>query len=115
MAESVNFNVFQGDNFQLKVVYKDSNGDPVDLTDYSATCSVRDSFGGKTRCAQVEVGDGIEITNAQGLISINFSPARTMLFTVPKAVWQLQLVEPDGVTIKTIAYGVLSVQKAAAY
>lgn len=115
MADSINFNVFQGDSFQLKVVYKDSTGTPVDLTDYSAVCSVRDSFGGKTRCAQVEVGDGIEITNAEGLISINFSPERTLTFTVPKAVWQLQLIEPDGETIKTIAYGVLSVQKAAAY
>jgi hypothetical protein len=115
MASSVNFDLFQGDSFQLRVIYKDSNGDPVDLTDYSAVCSVRDSFGGKTRCAQVEVGDGIEIVNEEGLIIINFSPDRTLSFTVPKAVWQLQVIEPDGETTKTIAYGVLSVQKAAAY
>lgn len=112
MAESVNFNVFQGDNFRLKVYYKDSNQEAVNLTDYDVVCTVRDSFGGKTVCATAEIGDGITLTEAEGIIDINFTPSKTMKFTVPKAVFQVQITDPDGIK-DTLTYGVLAVSKAA--
>ena len=113
MTDSVNFDVFQGDNFVLNVYYKDSNGVPIDLTGYNVTCAVRDSFGGKTLCAQVLLGLGIDVTPEEGLISINFDQDQTKNFTVPKAVWQLQIEEPVNSIKKTIAHGVLRVEKAA--
>ena len=113
MTDSVNLGLFQGDNFILNVYYKDPEGNPIDLTGYNVTCAVRDTFGGKILCAQVFIGFGIEITPETGLISINFNSDQTKHFTVPKAVWQLQIEEPDTSIKKTIAYGTLKVEKAA--
>lgn len=113
MADAINFDVIQGDNFILNIIYRDSNGDPIDLTDYGVICAVRDSYGGKTLCAQASVDNGITLTPLDGLISINFSSAQTKNFTVPKAVWQVQIEEPLTSNKKTIAHGVVSVSKAA--
>lgn len=113
MADTVNFNVIQGDNFQLNIFYKDSEGQPINLTNYNVKCEVRDSFGGKISCATAVPGDGITITPSTGKIAIDFVASKTIKFTVPKAVWQVQLIYPDGVTKKTIASGYLNVGKAA--
>lgn len=112
MAESINFKVFQKDNFRLTIYYKDSNQEAVNLTDYDVTCTVRDSFGGKVVCAVADLDDGITLVEDEGKISINFTPEKTLKFTVPKAVFQVQVTDPDGIK-DTIAYGVLNVEKAA--
>jgi len=42
-AGKYNFIIEQGSTFQLNLQYKDSNGDPVDLTDYTGRLQIRPS------------------------------------------------------------------------
>jgi hypothetical protein len=112
MATAVNFKVTQGDTFDIVVTYKDPNGDPVPLTDYTITSQVRDDFGGKILSASCTLGDGITVDEENGIINLSYSPNKTQKFTVPKAALQLQITSPVGKKT-TLIYSYIHVDKAA--
>ena len=111
MAESVNFEVIQGDTFTLNVTYRNKDGSVVDLTGYNISFSVRDSLGGKVLCATCSIGDGIEFVDAlTGKFRLEVSPEKTRKFVVPRSVYQLQLISPSGIKT-TVASGTFAVEK----
>lgn len=106
-----NFSIIQGDSFALQVIYKDSNGSPVNLTGYTALLEVRDKPGGKILCASASIGDGITIATAStGTIDILLSKEKTSNFTIPKAAYQFQLNSSS--TANTLLYGWFIVEKS---
>jgi hypothetical protein len=48
MASEVNFTLDQGSTFSLSCTYKDSNGNPVNLTGYSARSQARETIEAST-------------------------------------------------------------------
>ena len=119
--ESVNLSCFQGDNLILNITYKDPNGEPIDLSDFQVLSSVRDTFGGKTLCAECNRDDGVTLFEVDGTngpvyagIRINYVPAKTDRFSFPKAAIQVKIVSPDN-TEKTIMYGTIEVRKPTVY
>lgn len=112
MSTSVNFSIKQGDTFEVTAFYKDSNGDPVPLTNYTASSQVRDDFGGKVLCASASIGDGISIDELAGSVTLTYIPSKTKKFTVPRAAIQLQITSPQGKKT-TLIYSYISVSKAA--
>ena len=111
MAKDVNFDIIQCDSFILQVDYKYTSDVAIDLTDYTATCKVKDSFGGKITCATITEASGITIDEPNGTILLNFTPTQTKKFTMPRASFQLQLVAPDTTTKTTVLSGWFSVSK----
>mgnify|MGYP003336495586 CR=1 FL=1 len=61
MSDSINLSCFQGDNLILNIIYRDPNGNLIDLTGFDVLSSVRDQFGGKVLCAECSIDDGITI------------------------------------------------------
>lgn len=111
MADSMNFEIIQGDTFALDVIYKDADGDVVNLSGHTAVFQVRDTPGGKYVCASATIGNGITITPLAGKISVQLNPADTRKFTLPKAAYQLQVTSPSGIK-ETLISGWFSVSKA---
>jgi len=100
--KEVNYNVIQGDSFQLALTYTDSLGSPINLTGTSAYMEVRDKPGGSILSATASgapgvAGDGITFTASAGLININLTPSKTSLFITPRAAYQLQLTSSGGI------------------
>jgi hypothetical protein len=110
MAKDVNFDIIQGDSFILQVDYKDTSNVAINLTGYTATCKVKDSFGGNITCATITEISGITINAVNGTILLNFTPTQTKKFTMPRASFQLQLVAPN-TTKTTVLSGWFSVSK----
>ena len=96
--KTVNYEIVQGDTFILTVTYKDDNGDPIDLTGYSATFIVKDVPGGNVTCTTATIGNGITVVPLEGKFTITLSATETKKFTVPKAYYQFQI---DSGTEKT--------------
>jgi len=99
--KEVNYNVIQGDNFQLALTYTDSSGSAINLTGASAYMEVRDKPGGQILCATASgapgaAGDGLTFTASSGKISINLTAAKTSVFITPRAAYQLQLTDSGG-------------------
>ena len=95
--DEVNFNVVQGDTFTIRVEYRDSSNQPIDLTGFSAVMVVRDKPGGKVICAELNDQSGIEIDGPNGYLDITIPPAKTRKFTTPKARYQIQVINGQGV------------------
>jgi hypothetical protein len=111
--EEVNFEVVQGDNFDINLVYKSSDGSVVDLTDYTVRMDVRDRPGGKVLCASAtESNNGISIDGPEGKIYIEFSSSQTKKFTIPTASYQILLINNDDNKRETILNGYFKVKAA---
>ena len=100
--KEVNYNIIQGDNFQLALTYTDSSGSAINLTGASAYMEVRDKPGGQILCATASgapsaAGDGITFTASAGQININLTSAKTSVFITPRAAYQLQLTSATGI------------------
>jgi hypothetical protein len=100
--KEVNYNVIQGDSFQLALTYTDSSGAAINLTGASAYMEVRDKPGGQILCATASgasgaAGDGITFTASAGQINLNLTPAKTSAFITPRAAYQLQLTSSGGI------------------
>jgi hypothetical protein len=94
--KEVNYNVIQGDNFQLTLTYTDSTGSVINLAGASAYMEIRDKPGGSILSATAsgadgQAGDGITFTASAGQIKINLSSSKTKLFNYPRSAYQLQM------------------------
>jgi len=98
-----NFNIVQGDTFNIRLTYQNSDGTPINLTGYSAFMEVRDKPGGKILCATASVSDGITITSASGIVDVSLTSAKTNVFTTPRAAYQVQI--DNGQSKYTLLYG----------
>ena len=103
--KDVNYDVIQGDSFQLDVTYTDELGAPINLGGYQINMEVRDKPGGKILCATCSIGDGITVTDAaNGVFSLVVSPAKTRKFVYPKSAFQIQVISSSGI-VSTIHKG----------
>ena len=100
--KEVNYNIIQGDNFQLSLLYTDSSGSAINLTGASAYMEVRDKPGGSilsctaSGLAGSSTNDGITFTASAGRINLNITSNKTKLFNYPKSAYQLQLTDSGG-------------------
>lgn len=107
--QDTNFKIIQGDTLVLSATYKDSFGNPINITGYTAEFQVRDVPGGKIVCADVTTSNGITIDGTNGKVTVTVSSDLTKKFTVPKAAYQLQI--NSGTVKTTLATGWFEVQK----
>lgn len=112
MSKSINFEVIQGDSFNLDVTYTNEDGSPFNLTGYDIVFTVRNEPGGKIICATCNLTDGITLTSAlNGQFTINVSGTKSKKFTLPKAHFQCQISTSD-INKKTILQGWFAVEKS---
>lgn len=90
----------QGATFELHVDYQQSNGDPVDLTGWSARMQVREGYESESPLLSLTDGDGITLGGTAGTIDVLVDDETTagLPTGVPAAhcVWDLELENPSG-------------------
>jgi hypothetical protein len=119
-ASQYNFSIEQGSSFKMSLIYKDSNGDPIDITGWCARLTWRTS----ANATQVFNSDNIDKSvydfNIEGnLGKINFLlPAATtnaLDFNTAKYDLELQSDEDHynqgGKFVIRLLYGTLTIQK----
>ena len=110
-AGRYSFVIEQGATLDLNIVYKDSSGAPVNLSNYTAAMQIRDSIGGSTLYATLtsSIGNvytktsgdkfislsGSNLTTPQnsGSIGIYIGHAITNNFTFNEAYYDLELTD----------------------
>lgn len=119
-ASQYNFSIEQGSSFKMSLIYKDSNGDPIDITGWCARLTWRTS----ANATQVFNSDNIDKSvydfNIEGnLGKINFLlPATTtnsLDFNTAKYDLELQSDEDHynqgGKFVIRLLYGTITIQK----
>ena len=110
-AGNYSFTIEQGSTTDFEIVYKDSNGDPIDLTGYNARMQLKDSIGGSSTFLTLSSslspdGTGLNLSGSGGLnaskpttsgsigIFIGYVSSSNLSFS--SAVYDLELVSGSG-------------------
>lgn len=88
----------QGANLSLPLTWKDGNGDPVDITGYSARMQIRENFDSDDFIVSLtsDAGGGIMLGGAAGTVTIAMSAALTASLAQVDAVYDLELISVSG-------------------
>lgn len=108
-----NFEIIQGDSFQVSASYADPNGEPINLSGYTSYCEVRDQPGGQLVCATASIssipasgsfsGDGIFVSTASsGQIFLDLVPSKTINFNYPRSSFQWRITSPSGENVTLV-------------
>ncbi len=112
-AGNYSFTIEQGATTDFELVYKDSNGNPVDLTGYQAKMQLKNSIGGSTTHLTLTSslnsdGTGLNLSGSGGLaaskplssgsIGIFIGHVTSSALTFNSAVYDLELVSGSGAT-----------------
>jgi len=101
-AGKYTFFIEQGATTDFELVWKDNNGNPVDLSSYSARMQIRTDYGGSLICSLSSSldadGTGLNLSGsngttplASGSIGIFISAASSSAFTFGEAKYDLEL------------------------
>ena len=109
-AGNYSFTIEQGATTNINVVWKDSNGDYVNLTGYSARMDIRPSVGSSETYLELTStldgdGTGLNLNGSDGVtpltsgsIGIYISAAKTATLDFNEAVYDLELEKSGEVT-----------------
>jgi DNA polymerase III sliding clamp (beta) subunit (PCNA family) len=95
-ASQYDFKIEQGSSFRMSLIYKDSNGQPIDLTNYCARITWKTNTN-KTQTFATDNGDlslynfYIETPASDGKITLLFPAATTNSFDFSSAKYDLEL------------------------
>lgn len=103
-AASYDITIEQGATFLLPLLWKDPQGDPVDLTGYSAKMQVRRKAGSvdPPLLDLSSTNGGITLGDAAGTIVITASATQTTAMTGRTGVYDLELTSPTGVVTRLV-------------
>lgn len=103
-AGKYSFAIEQGSTVDFEIAYKDSNGDPIDLTDYQARMQIRPSKGSDTVYLTLSSsfttdGTGLHMSGSgdlnpptSGTIGIFIAATTSSLLDFNEAVYDLEIV-----------------------
>lgn len=82
----------QGATFSLPLIYRDSDGNPVDLSTYTAALQVRKTPGGPVLFELTTENGGIVLGTTDGTITLGRLATETALFPAGSYVYDLKLI-----------------------
>lgn len=103
MAGYYDIKIDQGATYRQEFIWKDSAGDPIDLTSYTARMQIRRKV--SSTAAEHEAtteNSGIAITAGTGSVVVTISATDTAAFEFTKGVYDLELISGSGVVTRLL-------------
>lgn len=92
----------QGATFSRNLHWKDENGDPIDITDYTARMQVRERFVSATPVLSLVSPTNISLGGGSGTVVITASASTMAGITAGDYVYDLEMVASNGVVTRLI-------------
>ena len=92
MAAVSNFYIDQGADFSTTLYLTDSNGDVLNLTDYTALGQVRKTYGSSTIAATFTLA----LTAATGQVTVTLTDVQTAALTSGRYVYDILITDSSG-------------------
>jgi hypothetical protein len=103
-----NFTLDQGSVWDLEIEYQDPDGDPINLTGFTARMQLRKDYNSAVVDLTLTTGGGgIVITGATGTIDISVTAAQTEVLDPAFYVYDLELI--SGSNISRLIQGQITV------
>ena len=97
-AAKYNITIEQGANFSRTITYKDSNGDPINLSTYTARMQIRENYNFPILVSLTTENGGITLGGSEGTIVIQISAVDSALLDFDSGIHDLELVQVENVT-----------------
>lgn len=98
-----NFTIEQGATLSKSFVWKDSNGDAIDLTGYTARMQIRENVSASTALVSATTENSkIDIVDAEGKVTVTLSATETAGLTFKTAVYDLELISASSVVTRLV-------------
>lgn len=108
-AAIYNFEIEQGTDYDKPTVWKDSTGNPVNLTGYTARMQLRPSVSSETILLELTTENGgITLGGATGEITLHFTESNTSPL-VKGGVYDLEMI--IGGKVKRLVQGTITVSR----
>ena len=108
MAAIANLSLDQGATFNSDVTVKDSNGNPFDLTGYTASAKMAKGYAStKTRKAITCIVNGDPTT---GIVTISMTADETSVCDEGRYVYDLEILQTSSSTITRVIEGIITVR-----
>lgn len=98
----LNLTLSQGATWTVSLTYNDGEGNPVDLTDYTARMQARESYTSATTVLDIDSSDGITLGGTAGSIQINVNATTTAAIGAAQYVYDMELVSNSGEVTRLI-------------
>lgn len=103
MAANYNITIEQGATFQFNLIWKDSSGNPIDLTGYTAKMQVRQRYSSEDAALTMSTEAGtIVLGGAAGTINITGPAVDTATITIKQGVYDVELTSAGGIVTRLI-------------
>jgi hypothetical protein len=110
-AATYDFEIEQGATLLKPIVWKDSSGEPVNLTNYTARMQVRQSVSSADVLLELSTSNGkISLAPSTGTITLIFSATTTAAIAWKRGKYDLELTSGDG-TVTRLIEGQISVSQ----
>lgn len=101
MADIYNTFIDQGATWQRVIIYNDSNGDPVNITNNTAAMQLRTSpLANNAVLTLTTENGGISIVGGLGKLTITASATQTAALKPQKYTYDLELYSPGGIVTR---------------
>ena len=111
-----NFTIEQGTTVVKQFTYKDSSGDPVDLSGYSASMQIRQTYTSSgyvssfTGSAAASGSEGLSIITSgtgstKGTVELRINASTTSAYTFTSAVYDLEITKTSDGTVSRLLQG----------
>lgn len=105
----LDLSLYRSDNFNHQITWQDADGNPIDLTSYTAKMQARKTVSTTTVLMTATDTDGLVLGGAAGTIDIQLTPAQTNISNQDN-VYDLELTSPAGF-ITTVVQGLFIVKQ----
>lgn len=103
MAANYDITIDQGATFSFTFIYKDANGDRVDLTDYTARMQIREYYSSATPVLELSTDEeSIELGGTAGTVTITATDEQTRDIAIDSGVYDIELYSPTFRTIRLL-------------
>jgi hypothetical protein len=108
MAATANYNIDQGATFSSTVTVKDNSGDPLNLTDYTATAKM--ALGYSSTRTRTDLTIEFDSDRTTGKVTMSLTATQTAALEAPaRYVYDLDITDSSG-TVTRIIEGLISVR-----
>jgi len=98
---NLNLTMYQGASWDYTLTWQ-TNGTPVNITNYSARMQVRVQHKSSTTVFAITSGTGITLGGTAGTILLEALPATTAAIGAAQYVYDLELVSPAGAVTRLV-------------
>jgi len=102
----IDYEEFEGDTLEMVFTWKDSAGDVVPLTGYTAKMDIRSSVTDETALLSLNHMNGITLDDISPNLSVLVTDQQTATLGKGKYVYDIELTEPSG-KVNTLVSGTI--------